>query len=226
MAQECISNDSSIFRRLIGLTLLSFLAVTGARKRSSGPSICAEVECFEFDEVCNSTDFEVRHYNTSMWVSTESRAYIMEMAAFEGLHRLYSYIQGENAYGVIIDMTAPVLVKVPRYKGFLEAATYTFSLLLPAEYQQSAPEPTNPNVFLSELPEMHVYVKPFSGWILTMTSKPYAKSLARDLNDIGASFNNAFYYNAAYNSPMALLNAHSEVWFIANGNPMCPIPSK
>lgn len=46
-------------------------------------------------------------------------------------------------------MTSPVLLKMPD-KRFWEMGIYKMSFLLPAEYQKSPPNPTNPEVCFSK----------------------------------------------------------------------------
>lgn len=47
--------------------------------------------------------------------------------------------------GKKIDMTAPVLMKIPEKKIF-QQGVFTMSFLLPAEYQNNPPQPTNKDV--------------------------------------------------------------------------------
>lgn len=48
--------------------------------------------------------------------------------------------------GVQMDMTAPVLVKIPEKTKMWEPAIYTLSFPLPSAYQDNPPAPTNDKV--------------------------------------------------------------------------------
>lgn len=49
-----------------------------------------------------------------------------------------------------MEMTAPVIVKVPAVKSFWGMGVYRMSFLLPAEYQKNPPKPTDDKVRLSD----------------------------------------------------------------------------
>lgn len=48
--------------------------------------------------------------------------------------------------GIQMEMTAPVLVKIPEETKMWEPAIYTLSFLVPAAYQEKPPVPTNDKV--------------------------------------------------------------------------------
>uniref|UniRef100_A0A8C3F9P0 Uncharacterized protein n=1 Tax=Chrysemys picta bellii TaxID=8478 RepID=A0A8C3F9P0_CHRPI len=117
--------------RMAPLLLLALArGVWGEREK---PTFCGEVtECFTFDLICNSSDYEARLYPPSAWVSTRvNNTYTA--AKTTGFWRLFRYIQGRNQLGVKIPMTAPVLTRVDRAAG--ETQEYTVSFLLPAARQ-------------------------------------------------------------------------------------------
>ncbi|CAM5105459.1 unnamed protein product [Natator depressus] len=112
--------------RITPLLLLA-LGLWGEREK---PKFCGEVtECFTFDLICNSSDYEARLYPPSAWVSTRvNNTYTA--AKTIGFWHLFRYIQGRNQLGVKIPMTAPVLTRVDQAAG--ETQEYTISFLLPA----------------------------------------------------------------------------------------------
>ncbi|XP_039375048.1 uncharacterized protein LOC120394901 isoform X2 [Mauremys reevesii] len=126
---------------LLAPLLLLALArgVWGEREK---PKFCREVtECFTFDLICNSSDYEARLYPPSAWVSTRvNNTYTA--AKTTGFWRLFRYIQGRNQLGVKIPMTSPVLTRVDQAAG--ETQEFTISFLLPAAWQGDPPQPTQP----------------------------------------------------------------------------------
>ena len=114
---------------------------------------------------------QVRHYSPIRWVSTDAEAYFMGVGAAMAFRRLFQYITGANekgeslreaanpppaacpltlcvcvCAGVQMEMTAPVLVKIPEETKMWEPAVYTLNFPLPAAYQEEPPVPTNDKV--------------------------------------------------------------------------------
>lgn len=55
--------------------------------------------------------------------------------------------------GAKINMTAPVLIKTKEDASLLESSVYVLSFLLPSDYQDNPPKPTNPSVSLIAIPD-------------------------------------------------------------------------
>ncbi|XP_067828911.1 heme-binding protein 2-like [Heptranchias perlo] len=206
-----------------GLIILLCLGLTEAGTSYSKAPPCREVkECFNYDLACENPDYEVRHYNASKWVATNVTSLFMEYASYQGFTRLFQYIQSKNEEGKHINMTAPVLLKIPQNERIMEFKKYIIYFLLPADHQQSPPAPIDTDVYFVDLPEMYAYVKSFGGWLFTWNSKFYASKLKQQLHNVGEHFDSSYYYDAVYNSPMTLVDRHNEVWYIAEGTPVCP----
>uniref|UniRef100_A0A8C5H8F6 Heme-binding protein 1 n=1 Tax=Gouania willdenowi TaxID=441366 RepID=A0A8C5H8F6_GOUWI len=203
--------------------LLGFLFMLTAEAgvgNSSAMPFCSETEqCLMFDLICESDEYEVRHYDSVKWVSTTERSIFMEMAAMKAFKRLYKYIDGGNEKGKKIEMTAPVLIKMVD-KKFWQKSEYTMSFLLPAEDQENPPTPTDSNVKFT--PDTHVYVQSYGGWMTSWIDKRKADTLSAKLDSINAKYSKGFHFGAGYNSPMTMFKRHNEVWFVAEGEPVCP----
>ncbi|XP_069491321.1 heme-binding protein 2-like [Ambystoma mexicanum] len=204
-----------------GLALLVFLAlgIAGVHCESQKPDFCAEVqECFAFTLLCNGTDYQARVYPPSTWVGTRVTA-TYTRAKLTGFWRLLSYIQGQNEEGVKIEVTAPVITRVPL--GSDVEKEYAVYFLLPVVHQEAPPIPTSPDVFFSRFPEMVVYVRSFGGWIINSNRDFHSKALDTSLRENGEDFTPDYYYTAGYNGPMKLFNRHNEIWFRGSGVPRC-----
>lgn len=205
--------------------LVGFLLVLTAEARvgnSSQLSYCSETEeCLLFDPVCKTDQYEIRHYSSVKWVSTNETSYFMEIAGMRAFKRLFKYITGANENGSKIKMTTPVIVKMEDHnKRFWETAVYTMSFLLPSEHQKNPPKPTDDKVYISEMPDMKVYVQSYGGWMTGLADKTQANNLRSALISAGLKYKD-FHYAVGYNSPMTLFNRHNEVWFVVEGEAEC-----
>ncbi|XP_053181851.1 uncharacterized protein soul5l [Scomber japonicus] len=213
------------------ITVLATLALVVSVEGSVGPStnnsFCTESkECLEYELVCKTDEYEVRHYSPTRWVSTDAEAYFMGVGAAMAFRRLFQYITGTNEGGVQMEMTAPVLVKIPEETKMWEPAIYTLNFPLPAAYQDKPPAPTNDKLYFTEMPEMDVYVRSYGGWMLSVTSRLHAHLLIKELERVRASYNHSYHYGVGYDSPLKLLNRHNEVWYVAEGEPVCSDPKE
>ncbi|XP_061888333.1 uncharacterized protein LOC133639208 [Entelurus aequoreus] len=216
---------------MIFLSAVAVLALVVITEGSVGPStngsFCTESkECLQFEVVCKTDEYEVRHYSPTRWVSTDAEAYFMGVGAAMAFRRLFQYITGANEAGVQMDMTAPVLVKIPEETKMWEPAIYTLNFPLPAAYQDKPPAPTNDKLYFTEMPEMDVYVRSYGGWMLSVTSRLHAHLLTKELERVRASYNHSYHYGVGYDSPLKLLNRHNEVWYVAEGAPVCTDPQE
>ncbi|XP_036413746.1 pneumococcal serine-rich repeat protein [Colossoma macropomum] len=214
-------NSLSLLSAFVSLVLV-VLAESSVGPSNSSSSYCTESkECLQFDLVCRTEEYEVRHYSPTRWVATDAEAYFMGVGAAMAFRRLYQYITGANEGGVEIEMTAPVLVKVPEETQMWEPAIYTLSFLLPSAFQHNPPTPTSDKLYFTDMPEMNVYVRSYGGWMLSITSRLHAHLLTKELNRVGANYNHTHHYAVGYDSPLKLLNRHNEVWYVAEDEPVC-----
>ncbi|XP_008297872.1 heme-binding protein 2 [Stegastes partitus] len=204
---------------LVGLLLV--LTAEAKVGNSSLLEICSETEqCLLYDPICKD-NYEVRHYESVKWVSTTVKHRFMDMAMVKAFRKLFNYIQGENEAGMKIEMTTPVLVKIPDKKIFFEETDYTMSFLLPAEHQMNPPSPTDENVYIHDTPDMKVYVLSYGGWMMSWIDQMKAKKLGEMLDSNKAKYKKGFHYGVGYNSPMKLLNRHNEVWMVVEDEHVC-----
>ncbi|XP_074872357.1 heme-binding protein 2-like isoform X2 [Carettochelys insculpta] len=199
--------------------VLVLVLVWGAWGEREKPEFCSEAtECFTFDLICKSSDYEARLYPPSVWVSTCVNS-TYTAAKVTGFWRLFRYIQGRNQLGVKIPMTAPVLTRVDEAAG--ETQEYPVSFLLPAAWQGNPPLPTEPTVYLQQFPMLPVYVRSFGGWLTDAGRRTHIQALDASLGRDARPFDRSWHYSAGYNSPMKLFDRHNEVWRLAQGGLGC-----
>ncbi|XP_071783878.2 uncharacterized protein soul5l [Centroberyx gerrardi] len=213
------------------ISVLAVLALVVSAEGGVGPSsntsFCTESkECLEYELICKTDEYEVRHYSPTRWVSTDAEAYFMGVGAAMAFRRLFQYITGANEGGIQMEMTAPVLVKIPEETKMWEPAIYTLNFPLPAAYQDKPPTPTNDKLYFTEMPDMDVYVRSYGGWMLSVTSRLHAHLLTKELERVHAPCNRTYHYGVGYDSPLKLLNRHNEVWYVAEGEPVCTDPQE
>ncbi|XP_055060024.1 heme-binding protein 2 [Misgurnus anguillicaudatus] len=202
--------------------MLMGLAACSVGPSNSSSSYCTESkECLQFDLICRTDQYEVRHYSATRWISTDAEAYFLGVGAAMAFRRLYHYISGDNTEGVKFEMTAPILVEVPEETKMWEPAIYTLSFLLPSSYQENPPIPTNDKLYFSNMPDMDVYVGIYGGWMLSITSRLHAHLLSKALLKVNAHYNHTHHFAVGYDSPLKLLNRHNEVWYVVEGDPVC-----
>ncbi|KAJ0051134.1 hypothetical protein NL108_014602 [Boleophthalmus pectinirostris] len=212
---------------VLSLLLVLVVSAGGSVGPSSNSSLCSESrECLQYELLCQTDEYEVRHYSPTLWVSTDAEAYFMGVGAAMAFRRLFQYITGANEGGYQMDMTAPVLVKIPEETRMWEPAIYTLSFPLPQAYQEQPPQPTNDKLYFTEMPDMDVYVRSYGGWMLSVTSRLQAHQLTKELDRVGASYNHTHHYGVGYDSPLKLLNRHNEVWYVCEGKPVCTDPQE
>ncbi|KAK6311392.1 hypothetical protein J4Q44_G00170560 [Coregonus suidteri] len=122
-------------------------------------------------------------------------------------------------------MTAPVTVKIEEKKRMWQSSVFTLSFLLPSDYQMTPPQPTDNRVYFTEMPDMKVYVRSYGGWMMSLTSSVNSMLLKRQLDKVQATYNKDYHYAVGYDSPMKILNRHNEVWYMVEGEPVCPTSS-
>ncbi|XP_037545012.1 heme-binding protein 2 [Nematolebias whitei] len=203
--------------------LLGFLLVVTAEAKvgnSSQGSFCTETkQCLLFNLTCQTRNYQVRRYESVKLVSTNETARFLETAMFPTFSRLYKYITGENSDDKNIEMTAPVIMRIPE-KGAFESGDFKMSFILPAEHQMNPPKPTCKEVYIEEMKEMSVYVMSYGGWMSTLTDNWYSYTLSSALK-AGIKYSKGFHYSVGYNSPTTLTDRHNEVWFVVEGDPVC-----
>ncbi|XP_010916749.1 uncharacterized protein [Elaeis guineensis] len=111
------------------------------RKVTQGifPPTCARVECPTFDVIDKGNAYEIRRYNSTVWMSTAS----MEGISFvnttrTGFLQLFDYVKGKNENGTKMEMTAPVTTEVSTSK-VPPKESFVTSFYIGKRYQANPP---------------------------------------------------------------------------------------
>ncbi|KAH7528435.1 hypothetical protein FEM48_Zijuj05G0071800 [Ziziphus jujuba var. spinosa] len=180
--------------------------------------LCNAIESPQYTVAHTESEFEIRLYRESTWMSAPVREISFQKATRNGFHRLFQFIQGANLNFSRIAMTAPVLTSIVPGAGPLHSSAYFVRLYLPVKFQADPPTP---------LPELDlepyswdsrcVAVRKFSGFArddnIVREAEKLAISLARSPWANSTSSETSYGYSIAqYNSPFRLIGRVNEVW--------------
>ncbi|PHT43672.1 hypothetical protein CQW23_17697 [Capsicum baccatum] len=119
------------------LILVSKLSNAGySTKLDFYPPPCERIECPDYELIESGKDYEIRLYNSAMWMSTPP---IDDTSFFSGtttgFQSLYNYRHGKNSYKEEIGMTVPVLAQVKPSDGPFSTSSFVVSFYVPKKNQ-------------------------------------------------------------------------------------------
>ncbi|MFS7971736.1 putative SOUL hem-binding protein [Helianthus anomalus] len=167
------------------------------------------------------SDFEIRLYKDSVWMTAPVKETSFRKATNDGFHRLFQYIEGANLNNSRVAMTVPVLTSIVPGAGPLDSSAYVVHFYLPDKFQATPPLP---------LPELNLKpdswtttckaVRQFSGFARDKNTVEEAGKLETSLRGSGystSSASNFAYSIAQYNSPLKFFGRLNEVWVDVDG---------
>ncbi|KAL3512795.1 hypothetical protein ACH5RR_025512 [Cinchona calisaya] len=176
------------------------------------------IESPQYTVMHSESDFEVRYYRDTVWMSAPATEISFRTATKDGFHRLFQYIQGANLNFSRIYMTAPVLTSIVPEAGPLHASAYFVRLYLPLKFQASPPVPLpelnlTPNYWTGHC----IAARKFSGFArdsnIVKEAEKLAVSLSRSPWANSTSSGSEYAYSIAqYNSPFRIIGRVNEVW--------------
>lgn len=187
------------------------------------PAARGAAETPQYTTVHAESDFEVRLYGDTVWMSAPTPDIpSFHVATKLGFHRLFQYLMGANLNSSRIRMTTPVLTSVVPGAGPLRSSAYSVRLYLPAKFQASPPVPLPElNLHPDRWPGHCVAARSFSGRARDKNVVEEAEKLAMSLsrspwaNSTDYSSKSA-YSVAQYSSPFRIIGRVNEVWFDVN----------
>ncbi|XP_045789243.1 heme-binding protein 2-like [Trifolium pratense] len=178
----------------------------------------ATKESPQYTIIHTDSDFEIRLYQTSVWISTPAVNIIsFEKATWNGFHRLFQFTEGANLNFSRIPITSPVLTTLVPGSGPLESQGYYVSLYLPEKFQANPPVPLPElNIESYEFDSHCVAVRKFSGVAKDERIVKEAEKLDKSLSKSEWSeskIEHGGYSIAQYKySPFRFAKRRNEVW--------------
>ncbi|KAL0967811.1 hypothetical protein UPYG_G00257410 [Umbra pygmaea] len=149
---------------------------------------------FATNEEKKATDYEVRTYETTNWISTTLTGMSQDAAQSAGFRRLFAYIQGNNHKKEKVEMTAPVTLLVDPGAGPACETTFTVSFYIPDKLQADPPQPSEPEVFLENRKEFTAFVRTYGGFSNEQKSREELLKLLESLQRDGMHYKDTPYY--------------------------------
>ncbi|KAL7098457.1 hypothetical protein ACP275_09G019000 [Erythranthe tilingii] len=212
------------FRRNLILVITLFITISIIIKDKVD---CKKtLETPQYTLIHTESDFEVRFYQESVWMTAPVDLFSFEKSTKIGFHRLFQYIEGANLNNSRIQMTVPILTSIVQQAGPLHSSAYSVKFYLPVKFQRTPPLP---------LPELNlrpdwsksrcIAVRKFSGFArdenVIKEAEKLAVSLSRspwfNLTPSSPSYDGDAYSIAQYNSPFRFVSRVNEVWFDVSG---------
>ncbi|GER56806.1 heme-binding protein [Striga asiatica] len=185
---------------------------------------CRDLESPQYTVVHSESDFEIRFYRETVWMSAPSDEISFEKATKDGFHRLFQFIQGANLNFSRIPMTKPVLTSIVPGAGPLHSSAYFVGLYLPVKFQVGPPVPLPELGLMPNRWKSHcIAVRKFSGFArdnnIAKEAEKLAVSLSRSEWRNSTSTQSGYAYSIAqYNSPFKFIGRINEVWVDVNGS--------
>ncbi|KAE8703354.1 Ubiquitin-specific protease 15, putative isoform 1 [Hibiscus syriacus] len=213
------------FKLSLLLSLLSnigFLPETSKNNVGIFPPTCNRIECPSFDVIQQGNGYEIRRYNSSVWMSTSPIQDISLVEATRtGFLQLFDYIQGKNKYKQQIEMTGPVITEVLPSDGPFCESSFTVSFYVP-KVNQANPPPAD-GLHLQRWKSAYVAIRQFGGFVTDYNIAEEAAALQASLE--GTVWSAAIdktrkddatsvYTVAQYNSPFEFSGRVNEIWML------------
>ncbi|KAK7330512.1 hypothetical protein VNO77_24707 [Canavalia gladiata] len=180
--------------------------------------VCRAMESPQYTVVHTESDFEIRLYRRSVWMSAPALEISFEKATWSGFHRLFQFSQGANLNFSRIPMTVPVLTTMVPGSGPLQSQGYYVSFYLPVKFQPNPPLPLPElNIKPYEFTSHCIAVRKFSGFAKDDRIVKEAQKLATSLSrspwaDSISSKTHRAYSIAQYSTPFRIVKRRNEVW--------------
>ncbi|XP_008783978.2 heme-binding protein 2-like [Phoenix dactylifera] len=186
------------------------------------PPTCARVECPMFDVIDEGNGYEIRRYNSSVWMSTSSIDDISFVNGTRtGFLRLFDYVKGKNENGTKMAMTAPVMTEVSTSKEPSSNESFVVSFFIGKRYQANPPSAQGLHLLNWNL--KYAAVRQFGGYATDAGVPEEAAALdvslrgskwARAVDESRKANPMVFYTVAQYSAPFRTRGRVNEIWML------------
>ncbi|XP_027348678.1 heme-binding protein 2-like [Abrus precatorius] len=183
-------------------------------------NIVQAIELPKYTMILSESDFQIRLYNESSWMSASVSGTSFEQSYKSGFHRLYQYIHGGNSNSSKIAFTAPVLTSVPSSP----TDDYIVRGYVSAHFQGKPPLPNAElKLQMEKWKTQCTAVRKFGGYAkddnINKEIEALITSLSKHFNGSSATiqYTSSYtiaQYNASYHNTTDRLN---EVWIRVSG---------
>ncbi|KAF8410970.1 hypothetical protein HHK36_003508 [Tetracentron sinense] len=218
------SMATSLLKLSVLFSLLSNFAPWSENPKSVAffPPSCSSIECPSYDLIQAGNGYEIRRYNSTVWMSTSSIDDISIVEATRtGFLQLFNYIQGKNLYNETIEMTAPVLTQVSPSDGPFCKSSFVVSFYVPKENQANPPPAQG--LHAQKWGPQYAAVRQFGGFVTDSNVGVQAATLHSSLagsiwsaaiDKAQATDPTSIYTVAQYNSPFEFEDRVNEIWMM------------
>ncbi|XP_071731702.1 uncharacterized protein [Rutidosis leptorrhynchoides] len=194
----------------LNLSLITIVCILGFSNAYESP---------EYTVIHSESEFEIRLYNQTVWMTAPVKETSFRKATNDGFHRLFQYIEGANLNNSRVSMTLPVLTSL--IPGAGDSSAYIVHFYLPTKFQDTPPVPL-PELNLSpdSWPTSCKAVRQFSGFARDKNTAKEVEKLTTSLSNSQystSSSGNFAYSIAQYNSPLKFFGRVNEVWVDVDG---------
>jgi len=174
----------------------------------------SQTEEAPYTVVADHDTWEERDYPATRWVSTDAHDIVVHEGTEwrKAFFRLFNYIDGTNSENTKIPMTKPVSVRILPGEGPNCGSNFTMSFLVPQQFQESSPEPTDPLIWLEDRPAFRLVARQFSGFPGELDWSIQAAELYEVATAEGLKPAEEPLWTAQYDDPHVIVNRRNEVW--------------
>ncbi|WJX87655.1 hypothetical protein P8452_69820 [Trifolium repens] len=188
---------------------------------SFGNSVHA-IESPKYIVIQTESDFEIRLYNESSWISAPSSGTnSFQQSTKTGFHRLYQYIHGANSNSSKLAITAPILTRIP--SSISSEVGYSVRMYVSPHFQGKPPQ-SNPELKLQleKWKTQCIAVRKFNGYAkddnINKEIEALVSSLNKHLDGTSTIMQDTSSYTIAqYNASFHNTERVNEVWINVSG---------
>ncbi|XP_014523172.1 heme-binding protein 2 [Vigna radiata var. radiata] len=182
-------------------------------------NILQAIELPNYTVILSQSDFQIRLYNESTWVSARVSGTSFDQSYRNGFQRLYQYIHGANSNSSKIAFTAPALTSVPSSSS-PSGNAYIVRIFISTRFHGKPPLP-NPELklWIEKWKSRCIAVRKFSGYANDHNINKEIEALVTTLNKQSITIQDTTSYiianyNASSHNTTQRLN---EVWINVSG---------